>query len=138
MSFQTRRIVGVLTATVIGAAMTVSAAQARPDDRGGLLGVGSTTSVQSDRPDDRPGALGVGGTLPAVQFEQEAAVRPDDRGGLRGPGTTPPVTLSRLAADDGGFEWGSEEIATAVALLMAMLAAATMLVNHRRERAIRY
>jgi hypothetical protein len=138
MNFQTGRLMGVLTAAVMAAAMTVSAAQARPDDRGGMLGVGNATSVQNDRPDDRPGTLGVGGTTQAVQVEQ-AAVRPDDRSGVRGPGTTPaPVTLSHPAAADGGFEWGSQEIATGIALLMALLAGATLLASHRRERTIRY
>jgi hypothetical protein len=138
MNVQRQRFVGVLTAAVIGAAMTVSAAQARPDDRGGLLGVGGATSEQTDRPDDRPGLLGVGGAVPASQVEQQAAVRPDDRGELRGPGTTPPATVFSPAVTDDGVQWGSVEIATGVALLMAVLAAATLLMSHRRERAIRY
>jgi hypothetical protein len=134
MNFETQRLIGAITTAFVAAALVAGAAQARPDDRGGLLGVGSATSVQNDRPDDRPGTLRVGGTSPAVQ----AAVRPDDRGELRVPGTTPPVTLSSPAADDGGFKWSGEEIATGVAIFMALLAAATLLASHRRERALRY
>jgi hypothetical protein len=138
MNGQTQRLVGALTAAVVAAAMTVSAAQAGPDDRGGLRGVAGTTSVQSDRPDDRPGARGVGAASSAVPVEQRAAVRPDDRGGLRGPGTTPPLTLAHPTVNDGGFEWGSQEIATGVTLLMALLATAALLASHRRERAVRH
>jgi hypothetical protein len=136
MNLGTQRLVGAITTAFIAAAMVASAAQAGPDEGGGLPGVGSATSVQSDRPDNRPGLLGVGSTLTAVA--EQPAVRPDDRTGVRGPGLTPPVTLSYPASDDGGFEWGGEEIATGVAVFMALLAAAALLTSHRRERAIRY
>lgn len=136
MNFQTQRLMGVLTAAVIAGAMVASAAQARPDDRGGMLGVGSVATVQSDRPDDRPGVLGVGSASPAVQLEQAAAVRPDDRVGQRGPGTTPPITLTYPVVGDDGFEWSSTELATVVSLLLALLATAGLVAIHRRERVI--
>ena len=136
MNGQTQRLMGVLTAAVIAAALAVSAAEARPDDRGGMLGVGSVTAVQDDRPDDRPGLLGVGSVSAPV--EQPAAVRPDDRPELRGPGTTPPVALAYPAVADDGFEWGTPEIGTGVALAMALLAAAVLLASRRRERALGY
>ena len=133
MSFGTQRLMGAVTAALIAAAMVTSAAQARPDDRGGMLGV---TAVQDDRPDDRPGLLGVGSVSTPV--EQPAAMRPDDRPELRGPGTTPSVTLAYPAVADDGFEWGTPEIGTGVALAMALLAAVGLLATRRRERALGY
>ena len=136
MSFGTQRLMGAITAALVAAAMATSAAQARPDDRGGMLGLGSVTAVQDDRPDDRPGLLGVGSVSQAV--EQQAAVRPDDRPELRGPGTTPPVALAYPAVADDGFDWGGEEVATGIALGMALLAGAALVANRRRERALGY
>ena len=136
MSFGTHRLMAAMTAALIAAAMATSAAQARPDDRGGVHGVGSATAVQDDRPDDRPGLLGVGSISPAV--EQQAAVRPDDRPEVRGPGTTPPVTLAYPAVADDGFDWGTQEIGTGIALAMALLSTALLLANRRRERALGY
>ena len=136
MRFGTQRLMGAITAALVAAAMATSAAQARPDDRGGMLGVGSATAVQNDRPDDRPGLLGVGSVSTPV--EQPAAVRPDDRPELRGPGTTPPVTLAYPTAADDGLEWGAPEIGTGVALAMALFAAAALLASRRRERALGY
>jgi hypothetical protein len=58
MHLGTQRLIGAFTSALVAAALVASAAQARPDDRGGVLGAGSATAVQSDRPDDRPGSLG--------------------------------------------------------------------------------
>jgi hypothetical protein len=136
MSFGTQRLIGAVTSAFIAAAMVAGAAQARPDDRGGMLGVGSVTAVQDDRPDDRAGPLGVGGV--STPGEQPAAVRPDDRAELRGPGMTPSVRLAYPAVADEGFEWGTPEIGTGVALAMALLASAVLLASRRRERALGY
>jgi hypothetical protein len=136
MGFRRQRFLGITGAAVIVGAMAVGAAQARPDDRGGMLGVGSAAVEQSGRPDDRPGPLGVGATVRAVQLQEQAVVRPDDRAGLRGPGTTPPVTLAYPTTTDDGFHWSGDQIGTAGALFLAALAAAGLLAIHRRERAL--
>jgi len=131
MNIKAQRLIATLGSALLMTAVLASAAQARPDDGGGS----GTAAVPADRPDDRAGPIGTSAWVlrEHAQLEQTAAVRPDDRAGLRGPGgTEAPVVTASVANDR--FEWGTAEVGTAVALLVALLAAAALFAIHLRQR----
>jgi hypothetical protein len=137
---------------VLGAALLVPVAQARPDEQAGPRGPGAiaTQISTATHPDNRGGLHGPG----AVEG-QPASVRPDDRGGLRGPGAigapepstaTHPdnradrrgpgaVTAVVVQPSSNGFDWGDALIGGLGGAGMALLltGSAFLFMNQRNK-----
>ena len=125
---RSRRLVGVIFAALVAAAIAAGGAQAdRPDLVRAVRAGKAASAAQPASPERFERA--------AARAGDDAVTRPDDRGGTRGPGTvfsTSPLTVSTVSRD--GFQWEDATVGAA-AMLVGLLLAGGMAftVRHRRR-----